>query len=66
MDCHQYIQKVDQFLAKEDKNCDEFYLKSTKKDIIQIVLEKILINQAEKLTVMDTGCKFMFEQGKIE
>ena len=66
MDCYQYIQCVDTFLAKEEKNADEFYQKATKKKVLDIVLQKVLINQAEKLTMMPTGCKYMFEQGKSD
>jgi hypothetical protein len=61
MDCYEYIQKLDQYIAKEEQNADEMYPAVTKKKVVDILIQKVLINQAEKLTVMDTGCKFMFE-----
>lgn len=34
--------------------------------MIDIYLDIVLVNQAQKLAAMDTGCKYMFEQDKTD
>lgn len=64
MDCDQYIQVVAKHILKEETNSDFFYQLQTKPKLINIVLDCALTKQAEKLTKMQTGCRYMLEQGK--
>jgi hypothetical protein len=64
MDCDQYIQVVAKHIAKEETNSDFLYQVQTKDKLIKIVLDRAVTVQAEKLTKMKTGCRYMLEQDK--
>ena len=64
MDCDQYVQIVAKHIAKEETNSDFFYQVQTKSQLIHIVLDNAVTKQAKKLTEMQTGCRYMLEQGK--
>lgn len=63
--CEDYIRKVAQHLLKEERNADDFLQEQTKSRIIDIVLKEAVENQAEQLTLKETGCEYMFNQRKI-
>lgn len=64
---HEYILKVSTHLKKEEDNCDFMMQQETKEKIIKIVLRETIEKKAEAVTEMEnTGCKFMFNERKVE
>ena len=52
-------------LKKEEENADFFLQEQSKQKIIHIVLTEAVENQAQALTLKETGCEYMFDQRKI-
>lgn len=66
LSCNEYIMKVSQHIKKEEDNSDYFLQPETKTKILDITLREAVENKAEQLTLKDTGCKYMFDEKKIE
>jgi len=64
--CHEYILKVNQHLRKEEENADMFLQPETKQRIVEITLREVVENQAEQLTLKESGCEYMFNERKID
>ena len=60
--CYQYILKVSDHLKKEEDNAEYFLQPESKKKILDITLEECVEKQAEALTLMESGCEFMFNE----
>ena len=64
--CHEYIMKVSEHIKKEEDNSDYFFQPETKSKILSITLKEAVENKAEQLTLKDTGCKYMFNEKKLD
>jgi len=64
--CYEYVMKITNHLDKELKNSDAFLQEQSKEKIKQIVLEECVVAKADSLTDKDSGCKFMFNERKIQ
>lgn len=63
--CHEYMQKVERFLGKEEDNSNSFLQPESKYRIIDIVLRESIKNHAEALTQKPSGCTMMFQEREI-
>jgi cullin 1 len=65
--CHEYILKVAEHLKKEEQNCDLMLQYETKSKIVTIIETELIQKKAEMVIMKETtGCKFMFNERKVE
>lgn len=53
-------------MSKEEGNADYFLQAESKQGILNITLEEAVENHAEQLTLKESGCEYMFNEGKTE
>jgi hypothetical protein len=58
--------KISEHIKKEEDNSDYFFQPETKSKILEITLKEAVENKAEQLTLKDTGCKYMFNEKKLD
>jgi hypothetical protein len=65
--CHEYILKVAQHLKKEEQICDFMMQVETKGKIISIIEQELIEKKAQAVILKEaTGCKFMFNERKVD
>lgn len=59
--------KVAEHLKKEEQNCDMMLQYETKGKIISIIETELILNKAQAVILKEaTGCKFMFNERKVD
>ena len=53
-------------LQKEEDNCNYFLQETSKSKILEVVQTELIEKKAEMVTLKDSGCKFMFNERKVD
>lgn len=53
-------------MQKEEENCNYFLQETSKSKILEVVQTELIEKKAEIVTLKDSGCKFMFNERKVD